>query len=132
MTEFNISSDGKYIAGNCVEIWLEEGIIYVQYLNHAEITVEINKKMHEIYIHLAEGKKYPFLFSATGSIWFSKEAREFASRIESKQPFLAVAVFAPSLGYRLMAEFYAKFHKPVTPYKIFKDTEEALSWLRTF
>ena len=132
MTEFEISSTGKYIAGDCVEIWLEDGIIRVVYLDHADITVAINKKMHEIYLHIAQEKKYPFLFSASGSIWFSKDARDFASEIETKQPFLAVAIYAPGLGYRLMAEFYARFNKPATPYKIFKDTAEAMQWLKTF
>ncbi len=132
MTEFKISTDGKYVVGNCAEIWLEDGIIRVMYLDHADISVAINKKMHEIYLHIAQKKKYPFLFSASGSIWFTKEARDFGSEIENKQPFLAVAIFAPGLGYRLMAEFYSRFNKPCVPYKIFKDVEEAMQWLRTF
>lgn len=122
----------KHVAGNCVEIWLNDDIIHVLYLDHAEITVETKKEMHQIYLKVAQEKKYPFLFSAAGSIWFTREAREFASQIEPLQPFLAVAMFAPTLGYRLMAEFYAKFNKPAIPYKVFKEKEEAIHWLKSF
>lgn len=132
MTEFNISGSDKYVVGNCVEIRLDDGIIHVLYLDHAEITVEIKKEMHEIYMHITGGKKHPFVFGAAGSIWFTKEAREYASEIEPKQPFLAVAMFAPTLGYRLMAEFYGKFNKPIAPYRVFKDMEEAINWLKSF
>ncbi|MEO5645355.1 MAG: hypothetical protein ABIQ40_06765 [Bacteroidia bacterium] len=132
MTEFNCSAGGQYSAGNCVEIWLEDGIVNVLYLDNAEVTVETKKEMFEVYKDITKGKKHPFLFSAAGSIWFTKEARDFASEMESLQPFLAVAMFAPTLGYRLMAEFYAKFNKPAIPYKVFKEKEDAIRWLKTF
>lgn len=131
MTEFNTTGSGKYVAGNCVEIWLEDGIVHVRYLEHAEVTVGIKKEMHEIFLHVTGGKKHPFLFGAIGSIWFTKGARDFASEIEPKQPFLAVAMFAPTLGYRLMAEFYGKFNKPIAPYRVFKDMDEAVKWLKS-
>jgi hypothetical protein len=132
VTNFINPGNGKHIAGNCVEIWLEDNIVHVLYLDHAEITVAIQQQMHEIYMQITGGKKHLFLFSAEGSIWFAKEAREYASEIELKQPFLAVAMFAPTLGYRLIAEFYGKFNKPSTPYKVFKEIEEAMSWLKSF
>lgn len=132
MTQFNTSAAGKYIAGSAVEIWLDDGIVHVLYLDHAEVTVEIKKEMHQIYMHITGGKKYPFLFGAIGSIWFTKEARHYAAEIEPQQPFSAVAMFAPTLGYRLIAEFYGKFNKPVAPYRVFKDMEEAMAWLRSF
>lgn len=132
MTQFNVSAAGKFIAGNAVEIWLDDGIVHVLYLDHAEITIDIKKEMHRIYLHITGGKKHPFLFGAIGSIWFTKDARDFAGEIEPKQPFLAVAMHAPTLGYRLMAEFYGKFNNPIAPYRVFKDMEEALAWLRSF
>jgi hypothetical protein len=132
VTNFKRTASGKFLAGNCVEIWQDDGIIHVLYLDHAEITIEIKKEMHEIYLHVTEGKKMPFLFGSMGSLWFTRDARDFAVEIEPKQPFLAVAMFAPTLGYRLIAEFYGKFSKPLTPYRVFKDMDEAMSWLKSF
>lgn len=132
MTQFNISAAGKYLAGNAVEIWMDDGIVYVLYLDHAEVTIEIKKEMHQIYLHITGGKKHPFLFSAIGSIWFTREARHYAAELDPQQPFSAVAMYAPNLGYRLIAEFYGKFNKLMAPYRVFKDMDEATTWLKQF
>jgi hypothetical protein len=115
-----------------VEIWLENGIVHVLYLDHAEISAKIKREMHEVFLFITKGEKYPFLFAANGSLWYTKEARDYAIEIETNQPYLAVAMFAPTLGYRLIAEFYGKFSKPATPYKVFKDKDEAIKWLKSF
>jgi hypothetical protein len=126
------SANGKYLAGNCVEVWLENGIVHVLYLDHAEISAEIKGEMHELFLFITKGEKHPFLFSSTGSLWYTKAARDYASEIESRQPYLAVAMYAPTLGYRLIAEFYGKFSKPLTPYKVFREREDAIKWLKGF
>jgi hypothetical protein len=128
----NPSGAEKFRAGNCVEIWISDGIVNVLYLDHAEITKEIKHEMHLIFVEITKGKKYPFLFSSAGSLWYTKEGREYANKIEPRQPFLAVAMFAPTLGYRLIAEFYGRFYKPLTPYEVFREKEEAVRWLKTF
>jgi hypothetical protein len=132
VTQTKHSGEDKLIVGDCVEIWISEGIVNVVYLDHAEITKEVKQEMHLAFLKITGGKKYPFLFSAAGSLWYTKAGREYANEIEPQQPFLAVAMFAPTLGYRLIAEFYGKFYKPLTPYEVFKDKEEAIKWLKTF
>ncbi len=111
---------------------MDDGIVQVLFLEHTELSVAILKEMHEIYMQITGGKKYPFVFSAMGSVWFTKEVRDYASEIDAKQPFLAMAMFAPSLGYRLIAEFFGKFNKPSAPYKIFREMDEAVKWLKSF
>jgi hypothetical protein len=132
VTQKAYPNEEKFVVGNCVEIWISEGIVNVLYLDHAEITKEIKQEMHLIFLRITDGQKYPFLFSAAGSLWYTKAGRDYASEIEYKQPFLAVAMYAPTLGYRLIAEFYGRFYKPAVPYEVFKNKEEAIKWLRTF
>lgn len=132
MAKFKVNPKGKFIAGNCVEIWLEGGIVNVLYLDHADITPEIKHEMHLIFIEITLGKKHPFLYQSEGSLWYTKAARDYAYEIEPKQPFLAVAMFAPTLGYRLIAEFYGRFYKPAVPYKVFKEKPDAIEWLKSF
>jgi hypothetical protein len=122
----------KIIVRDCVEIWLDEGIINVVYRDQAEIDAGIKHEMHLVFLEITGGKKHPFIFRSEGALWYTREGREYARRIEPKQPFLAVAVVAPSLGYRLLADFYARLYKPEVPYKVFKDGDEATTWLRTF
>lgn len=117
---------------NCVDIWLSDETVHVLYRDHAEIDAEIKHEMHLVFLEITGGKKHPFIFLSEGALWYTREGREYARRIEPKQPFLAVAVVAPSLGYRLLADFYAKLYKPEVPYKVFKSVEEAQVWLATF
>ena len=122
----------KLVVADCIQIFIRDNIVWVVYDDGAEISLQMKKEMHTAYVQITGGKKMPFLFTNLGSFWISKEAREYARAIEPQQPFLAVAYFAPTLGIKLMAEFYGKFHKPAIPYKVFGEETEALAWLRTF
>lgn len=127
-----INSLNRIVVRERVEIWLDDGIVNVLYLDGAEITPEIKYEMHLVFLQITEGKNHPFIFESAGSLWYSKEGREYARELEEKQPYLAVAMIAPSLGFRLLADFYAKIYKPEKPYKVFKSREEAIDWLRIF
>lgn len=106
-----------------------ENVIVVTYLDGADIDIEIKKEMHQAYLQMTAGKPYLFLFDAEGTFWITREAREFAAKEEDHLPFKAVAVVAQTLGYRILADFYAKFYKPKKPYGVFKNREDALKWL---
>jgi hypothetical protein len=122
----------KVLVRDQVEISVEGGIVHVAYLDGADITPEIKHEMHLAFLQLTAGRKMPFIFESKGALWYSREAREYARELEPKQPFLAVAMIAPGLGFRLLAEFYARIYKPERPYKVFKTKAEAESWLAMF
>lgn len=122
----------KIVIPNCVEISIRNGVVYVAYDDGAEVGRELKKEMHSAYLKITGGTKMPFLFTNKGAYWITKDARELARKLEPKQPFKAVAYWAPTLGIRLMAEFYGKFYKPEIPYKVFAKEEEALVWLKQF
>lgn len=127
-----IPPGGRTVIRECAEIWLEDGVMRVVYLDGAEISPEIKHEMHLAFLRITEGKKHPFMFESAGSLWYTREGREYARQLEPKQPFLAVAMIAPNLGFRLLADFYARLYKPLVPYKVFKTKAEALTWLRMF
>ena len=108
----------------------DEDIIVVNYLEGADIDVEIKKEMHEAYLKITSGVPHLFLFEAQGNFWLSRDAREYAAAIEPKQPFKAVAIVAKTLAYLILAYFYAKFYKPIMHYRVFKNREDALKWLK--
>lgn len=124
--------DRKLVVADCVELFIRNGIVHVVYADGAEITLAIKKEMHRANLRITNGAKMPFLITNNGAFWISKEARDYARRIEPKQPFLAVAYFAPTLGIRLMADFYGKFYKPEVPYKVFSSESDALEWLKEY
>ena len=122
----------KIVIPDCVEIYIQNDIVYVEYVDGAEVGRELKKQMHEAYLRITGGRKMRFLFTNKGAFWIAKDARDYARKVESKQPFIAVAYWAPNLGIRLMAEFYGKFYKPEIPYRVFSTEEEALAWLDQF
>jgi hypothetical protein len=126
------SGERKIVVAECVEVVIRNGVVHVIYADNAEITLAIKKEMHQTFLAITQGKKMPFLVTNLGGFWIAKDAREFARKIEPKQPFTAVAYWAPSLGIKLMAEFYRKFYKPEIPYKVFGKEEEAIEWLRGY
>lgn len=128
----SLPDNEKIVIPNCVDIFVREGIVYVVYADGAEVGRETKREMHEAYFKITGGRKMPFLFTNKGAYWISKDAREFARKLEPKQPFKAVAYWAPTLGIRLMAEFYGKFYKPEVPYKVFATETEALEWLKQY
>jgi hypothetical protein len=128
----NEPGNDKIVIPNVVEIYIHKGIVYVVYDDGADVGIEVKREMHQAYLRITGGKNMPFLFTNKGAFWIAKDARDFAKKIEAKQPFLAVAYWAPTLGIKLMAEFYGKFYKPEKPYKVFGKEADALDWLKQF
>jgi hypothetical protein len=128
----NFPDHEKIIIPNCVEISIRNGIVYVVYDDGAEVGRELKREMHVAFLKITGGTKMPFLFTNKGAYWIAKDARELARKLEPKQPFKAVAYWAPTLGIRLMAEFYGKYYKPEIPYKVFATEADALEWLKQY
>lgn len=106
------------------------GIIHLLYLANCEIDVEHKKEHHAAFAELTGGAKHPFLIRAEQNVSFTREARNYGSKMEPHQPFKAFAIVASSAAYAIMANFYFQFHKPAMPYKIFRHEEEAYKWLK--
>lgn len=114
------------------KVWVEEGIIRVVYLKNAEINLEAKKELHRQYLEFAQFKHMPMLLELEDNVTITKEARIFARKIEQIQPFNSCAVLVNSLGYRILANFYARFYRPAKPFKVFTDIVEAKKWLALY
>ena len=110
----------------------EDGILSLRFKENAIIEAEDQDHHRDFFIELAEGKKRPILFSSEPNVTLTKEARERAAANEALTPILALAIVADSLAYKLIANFYIKFHKPLTPFKVFTSEGKAVEWLKTF
>ena len=112
------------------EITLDSlGIVRVKYLKGQLIDVAQKKEHHNIFLKITKGVKHPFIFSAESFVNITKEAKEYGIEVEHLQPFLATAIVVDNIAYQLIADFYFKFYKPKTAYKVFKSEERAIEWL---
>ena len=72
------------------------------------------------------------MFEAMDHVTITKEAKEYAVKIEDIAPIKASAILVNNLGYKLIAEFYYRINKPRKPFKIFNKEEKAIEWLKQF
>jgi hypothetical protein len=131
-----MESDNLYV--NIIELpeaWIKlrnDNIVHVIFKTGAVLDVPLQMRMLDKYIEICDGRKLPFLFDAMEHVTITKEAKVNAVEIERLAPVTANAVIARNLAYRLIAEFYLKVNKPKMPFKIFKNEDDAISWLRLF
>jgi hypothetical protein len=88
--------------------------------------------MVDVYAQLCGGNKFPFLFEVGKQCSITKEAREYAIKIEADKPVAISAVLVDNAFDKLMANFYYKFNKPQKPYKVFRNFDDAVAWLLDF
>lgn len=109
-----------------------DGIVYVFYKEDCILDVELQLKMIGLYQEITDGKMTPFLFMADNGVTVTKEARDNAIIVEEETPCAASAVVVTNLAYKLIANFYMQFNKPLRPYKVFSNTGEAVEWLKKY
>jgi hypothetical protein len=107
----------------------DDQIIKVTFLENSTITMRDMIEMAGIFFDLTDNMPMPFLYDAEPGVIITKEAREFGGRASNFLPISSVAVVVQSVAYKLIADFYYKFHKPSKPYKVFKTQDEAIDWL---
>jgi hypothetical protein len=109
----------------------KDGIVHTTFSKGAVLDLELQTKLLDINIKITGGKKSYFIYDAQDNVTITKEARDNAIRIEHLAPVKASAVVANNLAYRLIANFYMKFNKPKTPFRVFENLEKGIAWLKT-
>lgn len=112
---------------------LDCGVVRQVYKKDAVVEGEHIYENVRAFRKITNDLRLPFLFTPEENVTITKEAREFGSADETKSPVKAVAIMAPNMAYRLLADFYMRFHKPRLPYKVFtKNEDDAIAWLLQF
>lgn len=113
--------------------------IYSNGIMHIHIkvrnTFEISDSMEvvEARTKLAEGKKYPVLYTTEHSfVTPSKEVNNYVASEERSALVIADAFVMKSLPQRLAAKTYMLFKSPVRPTRFFSNHSDAIGWLKTF
>jgi hypothetical protein len=109
-----------------------DGIVYVKMYENMILDIPLQMRMFEIYKSITENVLTPFLFEGEDNITITKEARDNAISLEEESPCKAMAVIVTSIPVAMVANFYLKFNKPKRPYKVFKNRDEAIDWLKQY
>jgi hypothetical protein len=107
-------------------------IMFIDYKEGTEITVEIMKQMMQDMIELSKGKKFAVFSDLTKNISSTAEARIYGAKNEFTSYTVANAVITNSLAIKIMVNFFITFNKPEKPTRLFKDRKGAVDWLKTY
>ncbi len=122
-------SEEKRATTSTTRLRVREGILEVLHREGAELDLKAAKELFRAVRNLTE-EPLPQLIEAEQEVIITPTAREFFRRVEGLNPLPKIAVVTASLHYRLLADFYKNYHQPETFFRVFRDREEALSWLR--
>jgi hypothetical protein len=95
---------------------------------NTEVNLELLKQMCRFV--KTEGQLKPLLIMLKPEMSLGKEARDYIHKLNRRYKMSPVAVITTTFNEALIANFYKKFHQPVSPYRIFRKENDAFSWLK--
>lgn len=108
-----------------------DGIIHLAFKENVTVDMNEQEENRRTFLEITGGIKHPFLYTAGEGLVITREARENARLKEPVTPILARAIVTDNIAYRLLANFYDKFYRPIIPLKIFRSIDPAVAWLHS-
>jgi hypothetical protein len=99
------------------------------YKRNSNVERKHSDEQTEAFLLLSGDKKYPCILLAEENVNFTKEYRERSKELENVSPITCFAAVTDQFAYRMIANFYLKFHKPKIPFRLFSTEQEALKWI---
>jgi hypothetical protein len=114
-------------------IYIEDKIVYLIYKSHADVGLHEIEENIKVKATIQKGEKMKTLVDVTWVWQYSEEARKIVSSEQFKNITIAMAVVVGySLPIKMVANFFMKINKPLTPTKLFSNREKAKEWLDNF
>lgn len=106
-----------------------DGIVHVYIFANTRITVEMQSLMGDAYNSVSKVDR-PFIFTGGEFVSITSEARANAVDMASSVPIMCSAIVVRNLAQKIIADYYYRFNKPPDPYKVFKNFENGIEWLK--
>jgi hypothetical protein len=124
---------GKIFETEVDRQWLgEDGILYVEILPNAEMTLANAQQSTETFKQVTGGKKRPLLIDISRQKSMSREAREHKAGKAVENDVLALALVMTSPVGKVLGNLYYSLSKPSFPVRLFTSKNEAVEWLKSF
>lgn len=109
------------------------GIMHIHIKVRNTLGISDSKEIVEARTTLAQGNKYPVLYTTEHSfVTPSKEVNSYVASEKRSELVLADAFIIKSFPQRLAAKSYMLFKNPVRPTNFFSNEDDAINWLKTF
>lgn len=115
------------------KFWTDNGILFCEICNPDDsrnLTVETVESYINTISTLCKGTKMPLLIDLrnTKGAFLNSAAKKLANSNELAELILSEAFLVNSLRVKLLISSYKRIYEPHTPFKIFKDYNDALTY----
>lgn len=108
-----------------------DGILHIHYADEA-LTILDSIEIFKLTRQHSPWEIAPVYLTGGGFTNTDSESKKYNSSPEVIRHCSAIAFLSPTLGQKMMANFFIKFYKPAVPTKFFLTDEEAIDWLKQF
>jgi hypothetical protein len=108
-----------------------DGILHIHYADES-LTIEDTIEIFKLTRQQAPWEVAPVYLTGGGFTNTDSESKKYNSSPEVIRHCSAIAFLSPTLGQKMMANFFIKFYKPSVPTKFFLTEKEAIDWLKNF
>lgn len=115
------------------KMWLDEdGIVCIEMLPNAEVTLADAQEAADARFKLAGGRRRPLFVDIRKTKSVTREARAQYARESAQRSVSALALYVDSKISTIMGNFFISYNKPPYPARLFVSKEEAIKWLKGF
>lgn len=122
----------KHFHNEFVDMWLDDGIVYIEHAPYVTITLEIAKTNVAARLNICEGKTYPVFADVRKAKNMSKETREYLSKDDGIRGISAGAFLVSTRIEAWIVNAWLSINPLTVPTKLFTEKANAIEWLQQF
>lgn len=113
-------------------MWLNNGIMYVQYKPDIVIEMDVAKEMVKDRHKVSAGISRPFLVDVTELLYIGTDGRNYLAGPEGCKFISAGAIYTQNKLLAFVGSAFILLDKPLVPAKVFCNESAAIRWLNHF
>ncbi|HEX8545704.1 MAG TPA: hypothetical protein VF691_02010 [Cytophagaceae bacterium] len=115
-----------------VEIYLDEGVVFVVFAENARITAEKANIIVSERLKVCNGRSYPTLADCRKGSNMDQASRAIFASEDAVKNVVAGALLIDNAIQRMLINAYLWFGSPKVPNQVFTSERKALEWLQLF
>lgn len=113
------------------EVWEQDGVLHLLLGNAVPIDAWMMKEILRCLHQLDPIGGEPVMVQQREVARMTPDAKSFLVRV-CRSELRPVAFIAPDLPDRIQGDFFARFHKPAFPFRVFAVPEHAFDWFARY
>lgn len=109
----------------------KDGIIHVFYKENMLVDVAFQQELIKAHRQITNNTKSSFIFEADSGVKMTKAARINATKIQDEACIGNSVMYVQNTFYQIIGEFFLKVNKPKGEYRVMKNFQEGIDWLKS-